>query len=118
MSVTSSGEGVRRGLRWIENFVLSRPQLSRRSLGLLRSVCPVLRVGDFAIVTRYADVVEVLSRDDDFTVGLNAPKMEAIAGRFILGLQQSPEYEHDVSVLRMAVPQSDMPRIRTVVGEI
>lgn len=114
----SSGEEVRRALRWVENFVLSHPQLSRRSLGVLRSVCPVVRVGDLTIVTRYADVVEVLSRDDDFTIGLYSPKMEAIAGRFILGLQQSPEYEHDVSVLRVLVPQSDMPRIRGIVREI
>jgi cytochrome P450 len=37
--------------------------------------------------------------------------MEAIAGRFILGLQHTPEYEHDISVLRLAVPRSDLPRI-------
>ncbi|MBV8710577.1 MAG: cytochrome P450 [Solirubrobacterales bacterium] len=118
MAVKANGNGVARGLRWAENFVLSHPQLSRRSLGLLRFACPVARIGDTAIVTRYSDVVEVLSRDNDFTIGLYSPKMEAIAGRFILGLQQSPEYEHDVSVLRIAVPQSDMARIRTVVGEI
>ena len=118
MAVKTNGNGVGRGLRWAENFVLSHPQLSRRSLGVLRFVCPVARIGDTAIVTRYSDVIEVLGRDADFTIGLYSPKMEAIAGRFILGLQQSPEYEHDVSVLRLAVPQSDMARIRTVVSEI
>jgi cytochrome P450 len=122
MSVTTTvderGESIRRCLRMVENFVLSHPQISRRSLGLLRCFVPVLQIGDLAIVTRYADVVEILSRDDDFTIGLNTPKMEAIAGRFILGLQQSPEYEHDEAVLRLVVPQSDMPRIGMLVDEI
>jgi cytochrome P450 len=126
MSASTDGDnpggGVRRVLRAGENFVLSHPQVSRRALGLLRSLVPVVRLGDVAIVTRYADVVEVLGRDPDFTIGLYSPKMEAIAGRFILGLQQGPEYEHDVSVLRLVVPQDDMARIRrfvaNIVGEI
>lgn len=126
MSASTDGDnpggGVRRVLRAGENFVLSHPQVSRRALGLLRSLVPVVRLGDVAIVTRYADVVEVLGRDPDFTIGLYSTKMEAIAGRFILGLQQGPEYEHDVSVLRLVVPQDDMARIRrfvaNIVGEI
>jgi cytochrome P450 len=122
MSVATNGNetGVSAGrvLRAGENFVLSHPQLSRRALGLLRCLTPCLRVGDVAIVTRYADVVEVLSRDPDFTIGLYSPKMEALAGRFILGLPQGPQYEHDVSVLRLVVAQADMPRIRTLVADI
>ncbi|HEX3975583.1 MAG TPA: hypothetical protein VHW96_04925 [Solirubrobacteraceae bacterium] len=122
MSVATNGNetGVSAGriLRAGENFVLSHPQVSRRALGLLRCVAPFVRVGDVAIVTRYADVAEVLSRDPDFTIGLYSPKMEALAGRFILGLAQGPQYEHDISVLRLVVAQADMPRIRKVVADI
>ena len=117
-NATDTGGSVGRVLRAGENFVLSHPQVSRRALGLLRYCAPFVRVGDVAIVTRYADVVEVLSRDPDFTIGLYSPKMEAIAGRFILGLPQGPEYEHDISVLRLVVAQADMPRIRQLVAEI
>ena len=117
-NANDTGGSAGRVLRAGENFVLSHPQVSRRALGLLRYCAPFVRVGDVAIVTRYADVVEVLSRDPDFTIGLYSPKMEAIAGRFILGLPQGPEYEHDISVLRLVVAQADMPRIRQLVAEI
>ncbi len=112
------GESVRRLLRALENFFLQHPALGRYGLGLLRAVKPVLRVGDVAIVTRDSGVREVLSRDNDFTIALYAPKMEAIAGRFVLGLQDSPEYEHDASVLRIAVPRTDMPKIAAHVAEV
>jgi cytochrome P450 len=107
-----------RALRALENFTFQHPQLARRALGFLRTVKPVLRVGDVAVVTRYGEVREVLSRDDDFSIGLYAPKMEAAAGHFILGMQNIPRYEHDVSVLRLAVPRSDLPRIREVLDGI
>ena len=112
------GELIRWVLRAIENFGLQHPQLGRRALGVLRAVKPVLRVGDVVVVTRYPTVQEVLSRDDDFTIGLYSPKMEAIAGRFVLGMQDSPEYEHDASVLRLLVPRADMPAIAAHVDRI
>src|SRR4051794_232467 len=104
-SITASARKVpRRGddstgrfLRGVENYAFQHPQIARRALGILRVMTPAARIGDVAVVTRHADVREVLSRDNDFTIGLYSPKMEAIAGRFILGLQHTPEYEHDVS---------------------
>lgn len=105
-------------LRAGENYIFQHPQLTRRLLGLLRSVKPVARVGDVVVVTRHADVLDVLSRDQDFSIAMYTPKMESIAGRFILGMQHTPEYEHDVSVFRLAVPRSDMERIRAILTRI
>jgi len=71
-----------------------------------------------AIVTRHADVREVLSRDSEFTVGHYASKMDRLLGRIILGLQNTPEYEHHISVLRLALPRTDMPMIKMFLDEI
>lgn len=109
---------IQRFLRWLEVFVLQRARLSQKGLGVLRNVKPILKIGDLAVVTRFQDVQEILSRDRDFTVGLYSPKMEAIAGRFILGLENTPQYEHDESALRLAVPRSDLPRVAGYVDEM
>jgi cytochrome P450 len=76
---------------------------------LLRTFKPVLQIHDIAIVTRYPDVVEVLTNDESFGVERYATKMESLLGTFILGLDDSPEYERDVSILRLAAPRSDLP---------
>lgn len=105
-------------LRGLEIFALQHSDLSALVFALLRRVKPIVLLGDTAVVTRLVDVQEVLARDDVFTVGLYAPKMEAIAGYFILGMEHTPRYEHDVSALRLAVPRSDMPKIEGVVDGI
>jgi cytochrome P450 len=84
---------------------------------LLRTLKPVLEIHDIAIVTRYPDVVEVLTNDESFGVSLYAEKMQSLVGDFILGLDDSPEYEHDVSILRLAAPRSDMPAISSFVSQ-
>lgn len=79
---------------------------------LLREVRPVFIKGDLAIVTRFDDVVEILTHDDEFSVvGYSGP-MREITGDFILGLDPGPHYERDVSLLRLAFRQSDVPEIR------
>ncbi|HJX85129.1 MAG TPA: hypothetical protein VJ723_12370, partial [Candidatus Angelobacter sp.] len=79
---------------------------------VLRRVQPVLhlKARNFALVTRYDDCQEVLSRDDIFAVTY-AEKMEAITGgpNFFLGMQNSPEYERDVSHMRTVVRREDIP---------
>lgn len=65
--------------------------------------------GGSALVTRNADVREVLSRDDDFEV-VYAPRMEVITGgeNFFLGMQPSGRYTQDVSNMRLAVRRDDV----------
>lgn len=67
-----------------------------------------------AAVTRREDVIDVLSRDDDFGV-VYAPRMEMITGgeNFFLGMQNTPRYTRDVSNMRLAVRREDVATIVT-----
>jgi len=84
---------------------------------LLRTVKPVVLRHNLAIVTRYHDVVEVLTHDEAFSVQPYREKMTRLAGEFILGTDDSPEYERDVSILRLAAPRSDVPALAGFVEE-
>jgi cytochrome P450 len=65
-----------------------------------------------ALVTRYEDVMEVLSRDGDFEV-VYEPRMIDITGgeNFFLGMQDTPRYTRDVSNMRIAVRRNDVTDI-------
>ncbi|HTW22519.1 MAG TPA: hypothetical protein VMD78_02905, partial [Candidatus Baltobacteraceae bacterium] len=77
---------------------------------ILRRVKPILIVKDTAVVTLFEDVQEVLSRDDVFQVTYRE-KMEVIGGgsNFFLGMQNSPDYERDVSHMRTVIRREDLP---------
>jgi len=79
---------------------------------ILRKIKPILIVKNVAVVTRFEDVQEVLSRDDVFHVTY-AEKMEVVTGGrdFFLGMQNSPEYERDVAHVRSAVRREDVASI-------
>jgi cytochrome P450 len=76
--------------------------------------------GGTAIITRHADVTEVLEREADFAV-VYEPKMRLITAgeNFFLGMQDSAEYTRDVSAMRLAVRREDVPSrvIPLVAGE-
>lgn len=61
------------------------------------------------LVTRHADVTEVLEREADFAV-VYEPRMRAITGgeNFLLGMQDSPAYARDVSWMRLVVRREDV----------
>ncbi len=76
----------------------------------LRQLAPVLVVGRTAVVTRHADCVEVLRRDEDFTISeLNAPVMDRVNGPFILGMDRGPQYDRENSILHRCVHASPSP---------
>ena len=79
---------------------------------ILRRVKPILMVKDVAVVTRFDDVQEVLSRDDVFRVTYGT-KMEIVTGgnNFFLGMQNSPEYERDVAHMRSVMRREDVASI-------
>ena len=76
---------------------------------VLRDIKPVPVVKNTAVVTRFDDVQEVLSRDDVFQVTYKE-KMEVVGGggNFFLGMQNSPEYERDESHMRTVVRRQDI----------
>ena len=105
---------VSEGKQELEQHVTEHPQ---PLFALLRAVKPVLFIHDIAVVTRYEDVVGVLTHDEAFGVEPYSGKMTSLAGDFILGLDETPEYEHDVSILRLAAPRSDMTRLTDFVAQ-
>jgi cytochrome P450 len=64
------------------------------------------------LVTRSVDVYEVLNREADFAV-VYEPRMRRITDgtNFFLGMQDSPQYQHDVSVMRLAARRDDVAAI-------
>src|SRR5262249_20799094 len=84
---------------------------------ILREIKPVLVVKNFALVTRFADVQEVLARDDVFQVTYGE-KMEAVTGgpNFFLGMQNSPEYVRDTAHMRTVIVRHKVGKIATFVG--
>jgi cytochrome P450 len=65
-----------------------------------------------ALVTRFEDVKEVLSRDEDFEVVYGPRMIEITGGRnFFLGMQDTADYTRDVSNMRIAVRRDDIAAI-------
>lgn len=95
---------------WAQTAGLQHPQLSALQFELLRRYKPILVVGDLVVVTRFRDVVEVLSRSDAFHAQY-MPIMERLAGRGTLGMDDTPEYRADAAVLRRAMKPSDGDRL-------
>lgn len=80
----------------------------------------VLRLpGPFRIAVHADEVAEVLSRDEDFTIAeVNAERLEAASGPFVLGWDAGPDYEREDALLRAAVPRSDIARITELTAEL
>ena len=107
----------KRGWRDRVLVVLTRPSVLRPVFAVLRRVAPVARIGGRVVVTRHADVTEILARDGDFTLAeVNAPTIERWSGPFILGLDRGEVYEREAAALRRAVPPEDLPRVRGLVA--
>jgi hypothetical protein len=78
---------------------LTGPKVLRPIFALLRRLAPILMVGKRAVINRHADVVEVLTRDADFTVSqINAPNINRLDGPFILGMVSPREFRIDRNV--------------------
>ncbi len=94
---------------FVEHLKQHTLQYPEPVFAVLREVKPVLIVKNTAIVTRFADVQEVLSRDDVFQVTYRE-KMEIVTGgnNFFLGMQNSPDYERDVANMRSVVRREDV----------
>jgi cytochrome P450/glutathione S-transferase len=99
------------------NFAI-RPGLLRPIFTFLRKTFPILMRGKFALLTRHADVVEVLTRDTDFTIAeVNEARFALADGPFILGMDRGPQYDTESATLRQVVRPDDLERIRRSVRE-
>ena len=82
---------------------------------ILRRIAPVLRLGRFAIVTRYDDVKEVLENDEVFEVPFG-PEMAEMSGgaNFILGMPANvtgADYERQKRFMNRAFLRDDAETI-------
>jgi len=75
----------------------------------MRRFNPIVTAGPTTIVALHEDVVEVLGDPARFTAHLYGPKMEAVTGPFILGVDDVPLYHHDHAAMDRAVTRQDLP---------
>jgi cytochrome P450 len=100
-------------------LVGAQPWLLRRGDVIfrpLRRFKPVWRIKKAVILTRHAEVRDVLERDDVFSVTYGE-HMEAVTGPFILGWDDGPRYRHEVGALHSAVRSKDLPGLRRATSE-
>ncbi|HEY0320062.1 MAG TPA: cytochrome P450 [Pyrinomonadaceae bacterium] len=99
--------------RWLTSPLLLRPVFAS-----LRFFAPVLIFGNKVVLSRHADVIEVLERKEDFTVSeINAQNINRHDGPFILGMDVSEQYEREEGLLREAVRRTDLDLISSITVE-
>jgi Dyp-type peroxidase family len=93
----------------IANKLLDDP---RWILSLLRRFRPILRFGNFILVTRNDDVRDILERQGEFETPYG-PEMTEIAGgsNFILGMKDGPDYRRMKSSVLSAFPPDEVEAI-------
>ena len=85
---------------------------SAEGFEIMRDHKPIVQLpGGVTVVALHEDVVEVLGDPTRFTAHLYGPKMEAITGPFILGVDETPIYHHDHAAMDRAVTREDLPRL-------
>jgi cytochrome P450 len=90
----------------------------RFASGLLRKWMPVFRFRSTAVLSLYADVVDVLARDEEFTVSqINAVRTNRDDGPFVLSMDRSAQHDREKAMLNRVVGRSDLAWIRQIVRE-
>nr|WP_315483914.1 cytochrome P450 [uncultured Undibacterium sp.] len=85
---------------------------------ILRTVKPNLVLKEFALITRFSDVQEALSRPNALGVTYAEKMTKITAGsNFFLGMDDTPSYTRDVSNMRLVVRRADVSQIITPMVE-
>ena len=84
---------------------------ANETFAIMRRLDPIVSAGPTTIVALNEDVREVLGDPARFTAHLYGPKMEAVTGPFILGVDDTPLYHHDHAAMDRAVTREDLPRL-------
>ena len=82
----------------------------------LRETRPVLDLPIMTVVSRWADVVDLLSRNETFEVTY-APHMDPSVGPFMLARDGKVENWRDKSVMRTLLRWDDLPTIRAAAAQ-
>ncbi|MFA1549844.1 cytochrome P450 [Actinomadura chokoriensis] len=85
----------------------------------LRADRPVLATPAFTLVTRHADVVDVLSRPASFPVSAYRPSMEAALGvPYMLSCDGTPVNWREKGLMQAMLAPEDVPAVRALAGEL
>jgi cytochrome P450 len=84
----------------------------------LRASRPILVTPALTLVTRWDDVLQVLSQHQLFSVRGYAAKMDPSVGPFMLGRDETAINWHEKSVMRSLLRWDDLPGVRTMVGAV
>lgn len=84
----------------------------------LREQRPVLAAPGFTLITRFADVTEVLSRETIFSVRLYAPRMDPVVdGPFMLSRDQTPVNWREKGIMQAMLRPEELPDVRRLAGK-
>jgi len=83
----------------------------------LRETRPILDLPAMTVVTRWADVVDLLSRNETFRVTY-APHMDPSVGPFMLARDGAVQNWRDKAAMRTLLRWDDLPKIRATAAEI
>ena len=85
----------------------------------LREHEPTFTTGGMAFVTRYRDVLDVLGRNDVFSVAPYGEAMTRInrGPNFLLGMDDGPEYRRELQLLTSAFRREDAGRVGAIVAQ-
>lgn len=85
----------------------------------LRADRPILATPAFTLLSRFDDVSDVLSRQDDFSVRLYAPKMDpVVGGPFMLARDDTPVNWREKGIMQGVLRPEDLPKVRAMAGEL
>lgn len=85
----------------------------------LREQRPIFVTPAFTVVTRFADVTEVLSREEVFTVRAFGPRLDAaLGGPFMLGRDATPMNWREKGLMQVMLGPRDAAGVRELVGRV
>ena len=98
--------------------LLTSPGALRLAFAVLRQLAPVLVFGKRVVVTRHADVLDILSRDADFSIAeINGARTARDNGPFVLSLDPGPQHDREKDFLNRVMRRDDLATIRSYVVE-
>jgi len=98
-------------LTLVRQWMASRP---RELFAELRQDHPIFLTPGFVLLSRHAEVAEVLACDEVFSVQAYDERLQPLIGGFMLGAEDGPVYERDAALLRLAMRRSDLPTIASL----
>jgi cytochrome P450 len=85
----------------------------------LRDQRPVFVTPAFTVVTRFADVTEVLSREEAFTVRAFGPRLDAaLGGAFMLARDATPMNWREKGLMQVMLAPQDWAHLRELAGRV